>query len=182
MKKFILLFVFFLNHLCFSQEKKHIVLKTNSLNYVFSKGYNAAIEIETKKNHSINTNFEMGDTRYANEKNKYIVLIIDRRSYFARSKKQIYPSGFFVGPFLKYRYKDKNQPVNGPFLANKGVFQAHFLGLGGTAGYQNFIAKRIAVEIKIGLGGQICIASKGITPPSKYLPDGLIGLSFGIRI
>jgi Protein of unknown function (DUF3575) len=182
MKYLFLATFLFVYPVIFAQGKKHIVLKTNSLNYVFTKGFNTALEIETKKNHSINTNFEMGDTRYSNEKNKYIVLIIDRRSYFARSKKQVYPSGFFVGPFLKYRYKDKNQPDNGPFLANKGVFQAHFLGMGGTAGYQNFIAKRIAVEIKIGLGGQMCIATKGITPPPKYLPDGLIGLSFGIRI
>jgi thioredoxin-related protein len=125
----VLLVMSLMHTICFSQERKHIVLKTNSLNYVFSKGYNAALEIETKKNHSINTNFEVGDTRYANEKNKYIVLIVDRRSYFVRSKKQVYPSGFFVGPFIKYRYKDKNQPDDGPFLANKGVFQAHFLGL-----------------------------------------------------
>jgi hypothetical protein len=165
-----------------AQEKNHIVFKTNSLNYVFSKGFNASVEVETKKNHSINTNFEIGDTRYSNEKNMYVVFIVDRRSYFARSKKQIYPSGFFVGPFVKYRYKDNNQLDDGPFLANKGVFQAHFLGMGCTTGYQNFIAKRIAIEVKIGLGGQVRLFSQGISKPPPVLPDGLIGFSFGVRI
>jgi Protein of unknown function (DUF3575) len=182
MKHLKFLIIIFLNFSAYSQEKKHIVFKTNSLNYVFSKGFNASVEVETKKNHSINTNFEIGNRRNSDLKNKHIEIIVDQRSYFARSKKLIYPAGFFVGPFLKYRYDEKIQFSDFGLIPKSGKSKTNFLGAGLTIGYQKFIFKNLTFEPKIGFGGQICVAAKGISETPKILPDGHFGLSFGIKI
>jgi Protein of unknown function (DUF3575) len=174
-----------INQFAFAQEKKNIVVKTNSLIYVVKTGFNASFEIQTKKNKSLNFTFEKGNNQYTYQttsRNKFIVLAVEKRKYFYGSKKEINPSGFFVGPYLKYRYKDKNQPNSGGFLGDGGVFISHSVGGGIAAGYQNHLFKRISIEPKLGLGFMLKLTSKGETAPTFFQPDGLIALSFGLRI
>ncbi len=182
----ILLFIF-VSKLCFSQDKNTIVLKTNSLNYLVKTGFNVALEVQTKEKRSYNFSFETGDDKRNFEnvnglKNKFIVFSAEKRRYWYSSKSK--PSGLFAAPFLKYRYKDKVQPddIGSFYLANGGIFKAHFLGIGYLAGYQNHIVKRISIEAKLGLGIQGRVAIKGTTKLTPILPDGLIGLSFGVRL
>jgi Protein of unknown function (DUF3575) len=67
-------------------------------------------------------------------------------------------------------------------LANGGIYKAHALGVGFAIGYQNFLFKRISIEPKLGLGLIAKVFSTGETKPPPITPDGLIGLSFGLRI
>ncbi len=185
--KFIIFITSLLSFKGFSQEKSHIVLKTNSLNYLFKTGFNVAAEFKTKQNQSLNFAFEIGDRKinYENlkgEKDKFIVFAIEKRKYLNKSQNEITLAGAFSGPFIKYRYKDKVQPDDaGPFN-NAGVFKGHFIGIGYEVGFQTYIFKRISIETKLGLGIQARVAIKGISKLTPILPDGLIGLAFGLKL
>jgi hypothetical protein len=169
----------------FSQEKKQIILKTNGLIYLVKTGFNFSAEIETKERNSLNFTFEKGNNKYnyvTDERNKFITIAIEKRKYQKLKTSEKRLIGLFWGPFLKYRYKDKNQVGGSFYVTNGGIFKAHFLGVGYTAGYQNYLFKNIAVEAKIGLGVQARLSIKGKSDLTPILPDGLIGLSFGFKI
>ncbi len=184
--KYIYLLVVFASLNGFSQEKKHLIIKSNGLHYLVKTGFNISSEIKKNNNHSLNFAFEIGNNQYnyvTQNRNKFVVVVVERRNYLKIDKVKNNLSGFFSSPYLKYRYKDKNvKKINGFFTSTSGKFKAHSLGCGFAVGYQNFIFKRIAVEGKLGLGIIFRVTSKGETMPTFVQPDGILGLSFGIRI
>lgn len=182
MKLFLITIYFLVQLNCLSQEKKHIVIKTNALHYLIKTGFNVSSEIQTKRNHSLNFSFEKGNSKYYYEtdnRNKFVILVGERRTYWNDKKVLL---GFFSSPYLKYRYKDKNLEYTGGFIADGGKFKAHSLGTGINMGYQNFAGKFVSIEAKIGLGIMFRITSKGKTKPTLAQPDGILGLSFGLKI
>lgn len=169
----------------FSQVEKPFAIKTNSLHYLIKTGFNVSSEIKTKANHSLNFTFETGNSKYnyvTENRNKFVVFVAERRNYWKLNKPKNDLTGFFSSSYLKYRYKDKNLEYTGGFIADGGKFKAHSLGGGFAVGYQNFVFKRIAVEGKLGLGVIFRITSKGETKPTFAQPDGILGLSVGLRI
>lgn len=183
MRVIILLLLF--SNLVIGQTKKAIIFKTNSLNYLVKTGFNFSTEVQTNDKTSINFTFEKGNNKYnyvTEDRNKFVSLALEKRKYWNKDAKNAAQLGFFRGPFLKYRYKDKYQIGDNGFFRNGGVFTAHFVGVGYVIGYQKMIFKKIALEAKIGLGIQARLSIVGKTDLTPILPDGLIGLSFGIKI
>ncbi len=184
MKK-LLLILALLSQFGYSQNKVSVVLKTNTLIYIAKTGFNVSAEFTTSKEKSINVTFETGNGKYTYvnpERNKFTVLILERRNYHKLSKSDTGLSGFYNNPYLKYRYKDKYQEYVGGWFANGGKFKSHSLGVGYTVGYQNFLFKRISIEPKFGLGLMFKVLSKGETKPTTVQPDGILGLSVGLKI
>jgi uncharacterized membrane protein YgcG len=186
MKKIILLSIIIFPWLIVrGQDTKSVVIKTNALIYMVKTGFNFSAEIQTSKRKSLNFTFEKGNNKYTYDSptwNKFTVVAIEKRKYFYANKNNLNPSGLFVGPYIKYRYKDKNSGTSGGFLSDGGIFTSHSAGGGISAGYQNFLYKRIAIEAKLGAGLMVRINAKGINTPTLLQPDGLLGLSFGVRI
>jgi hypothetical protein len=185
--KYVYLLVVFASFHGFSQEEKHFIIKTNGLHYLANTGFNVSSEIKTNDNHSLNFTFQMGGNQYryvTENRNNFVVFVAERRSYRTGNNAQNDLCGFFTSTYLKYRYKDKFLENTGGFFptANGGKYKSHSLGGGFMVGYQNFVYKRVSVEGKIGLGVIFRISSKGETKPTFAQPDGILGLSFGIKI
>jgi hypothetical protein len=185
MKIIIFSLIILLGQNVLAQDHKSVVIKTNALIYMVKTGFNVTAEIQTANRKSLNVTFEKGNNKYTYDSptwNKFTVIAIEKRKYFYSNKSNLNPSGLFVGPYIKYRYKDKNSGTSGGFLNDGGIFTSHSAGGGISTGYQNFLFKHIAVEAKLGLGMMLKITAKGINTPTFVQPDGLIGLSFGLRI
>ncbi|HEY1056180.1 MAG TPA: DUF3575 domain-containing protein, partial [Emticicia sp.] len=173
----------FQNDISIAQEKGFI-LKTNVPNYFLLGGANIAFEKarSTTKSYLIDIGF--GDYYYRDfdeEKNKFYQITFQLRKYY-RTDKSL--AGFFLSPYFRYRVKDVYQKYNSFLFVkireNKD-FVAHSLNVGGSLGYQNFIFKKISLELNLGIGGGVNLFSAGRTYPSLIRADGIAALSAGYK-
>ncbi|MBA4849148.1 DUF3575 domain-containing protein [Emticicia sp. BO119] len=178
----ILLFILLQNNLGFAQEKGFI-LKTNLPNYFLAGGANIAFERAITATQSYVIDIGYGDYRYLdfdNVKDKYYQITLQLRRYYTNESLK----GFFVSPYLRYRIKDIDQNrIEFLFVQiQEGKdFVAHSLNGGCSIGYQNFIFKKISLELNLGAGLGVYIFSKGYNYPSLIRADGLAAISAGYK-